>query len=1415
MNDQEKQMIVVNEETGENFIMECGDDLDPLEQSDEYIDYDNPIQFTDDQMSYNLVNILSYNDKNVLKNKELWFRRAREFIQLSKTIQSYQCLNTKLFPIIKANKQVIVDNDTYNEIENDRDLEQEYAESFLDVTKLEDVLQRRMLLSKTQESYTTYTSKAIFAERIWIDSDNKYETNFATRISIEKDTCGYIGLVDVLRPVKLFGKSSCGYTGDIVNVLGFVFTVHDSTHNLCKFNTNKYINDLSLLQNGDHVKVVYNTSSRIENGIVKNVSAFEIDIEQSDQTILKIFKGVKVYLNDVFVYHHSKEENELFSKYIFKHSNVLFTLLDGDIMLEKTFQMILPSMKEVLTLYDSDEFCSIHDISCILEKFGFSLDRLTEDALSEIRHKMTNNTLKQISKSSTTGVRKKVYRKEFSSTYSVLNFDKHSSKFSTYEHGYMFKNNFNDTDYHRISYVFSEGDAGLLYNTQLLSEDVENIFLFVQKNKQHIENELQSVEKAQNDLQSILKKMDCKSFIPQVKKTYKDINVLEKDNFKVIEGVIPGDFAELITNNTKILYQRHRIENNKEQQEFWVKHKEYKTCNESNNIPNHQEFLTQKCTYDDRTTLCSTKEYYVAMNKSEQLNKRKTILKRLESLYKKYDIVKHNLTTDIELMKQSISIPRQKSQHVSGIVYEDKVDYTDFVGNPEEDDEDRMGKAEQGEGIVYKIMKPDENEDEPNGLSSWLKMRTQEDNKNTKKTLVESLVNQLGIELDDDETKYILRNQEYYYNENKLHNDIVLMKKKLIDSTAAVIKKDISNNPKLIKAITDKRNKERDVKISSNTQILKRAYNKNVVSFISAMFIILVQMKLPNIIIKTAYPSCMKQFGLQGPPLNKSEKSLVKYISCVIKEISIPKDEVFDVFTNMTIEQIQQALLEQINKIISDKQDILHKLEETELGINVPKIKITHEYGEWIGYRPCLHLDHIKNNNTSDVVKYITMIMEMSRTQDSILQLAPDSTFISSFMKNENFNNLFKVLNVKNEFDNKKGFGYYQLNKKRQIDDLFTSKPIELKTIEKIVKMRSEEHTPQINNATLKEAIQDKINDDIFWDAFPNRIEELFVNYWSKFNMSQDLKDDVSRLLLSIDETKALKIKNALKCIVFDDIKTQLGKLIHNWTVDEIWLKMLPQLDKSKREYEKVKDIMISCNSKIYDIAEKIKIDSSFLADLQSIIISLTGDILNDSGIYNIKTTNPVDIKKNIYVYDYILLTVLYSMLQKILPNEGDMFDIDHVPKVENIDDPILKNRLKTVFEIGEFLISTTINKIKRNIFDTKDIMRKNELLREGRKNDTISRLDKLTTEERKMTLELQKLQIISWADIPEHVGDEAMNDLNDNKVNKHEREEDMYDLMNEQEEQENFSVIFKGRDGDENGNDNEDDDNDVWLNED
>jgi isocitrate dehydrogenase (NAD+) len=131
---------------------------------------------------------------------------------------------------------------------------------------------------------------------------------------------------------------------------------------------------------------------------------------------------------------------------------------------------------------------------------------------------------------------KKRFKKEFKSDTRLLDFKSNLDKLANYSK-YGFENNFCDSEYHRMKYISSQSDNGLLYLTLCISEYADKLFNNIQRNKPEYEKSLEDINKSIKELEGKIKTIKCPSYEPEVKKTYKSMQELELDNFKTLPNI--------------------------------------------------------------------------------------------------------------------------------------------------------------------------------------------------------------------------------------------------------------------------------------------------------------------------------------------------------------------------------------------------------------------------------------------------------------------------------------------------------------------------------------------------------------------------------------------------------------------------------------------------------------------------------------------------------------------------------------------------------------------------------------------------------------------------------------------------------------------------------------------------------------
>jgi hypothetical protein len=1416
--DDDGNIIVIDENTGEDMLMECEDEiLEPLESSAEFIDYDNPIQYTDEQMSFNLLNLLSFNDKDVLKNKTFWNRRAREFVDVFKIQSAEDKLNSKLLPIIIANKIVVIDED---DVIEDEERDAELANIFLTETTMKDILENRTNLSKSKEPFITNFPTSIKLERIWT-LDNVIANEKSIPTKIKHDTFGYLYMRDTtIRRVHLLGQIQSFkedddknlYDGDNVNITGFVYMINPAFETIT-FNPNTYLQDLKNMNIGDKVIVYFNYDNNRRTGKIKTIDSDKItvSITTGKTEDIKISK-IELHTNDYFIYPY--DTPNIFYKYMLKENNVSFILLDSD-NIQDTIKMMTLDVAEVLYLWrpQSKNIYSILDFYKRLYDYGLVVNDINEKAFLSIKDLIDDNSLKIIQNTPSKNPVKKKYTKILKSNIDLLDFKKHEIKLSSYK-PYLYTNHLGDTEYNRGRYILNQGDNGLIYYTQFVQDYGDMLFTMVDKNKEVYDKELKELNKQLTDLEKKYKNVECSTFEPDVKKTYNDLHDLEMDNFKTLPGVEEGDYAKLTVytekhkdkyiNPINIFYRRVILKNDIDNKEFWVKDKEmtYNLCADENKLGDHVALTKQKCVYDDKEKLCKVKELYFVKNSIENLKIRKKIIEKLQNFHKNYGKIKLDQQHTLEWLKQMLDLSIIKSSFE--LSYENEIDYTDFIGDAGAEDEDKFGHGEVGEGIKYTVLKTTKDDDED------FKRKPKIENEN----FAELLIKQFGIVITDNDLNYIIRNQEYYNNETSLNHLIQVKRNEINKGATGALNKYKTDNPKddddtlkKIKRFTDKLNIEKEKRLLDMETTYRGTFYKNSILSICALFIIVVQIKLPDVSLMSGFTNCMKDFGLEGFPLNENSKSLLKYVSCVIKNISSPHDERLTTVYKMTLEQIHAEIKKLIIQILGDKLDETEKLKQIAISLKdtVAKEKSTITYDEWSSYRPVNKISSNDGANTN-VVKYFKLLIELSKEASLTEKLDKDSTVMTSYLTNNTFRELYNTLSSQTK--HKRVFAHADKTVKTIKEELFNEKEININriSIHQVRNITRIEY--DIFDTVLKECL-DKIKSDSYWNTFPDTINAYMDAYLSKYNFDEQLILNLGELMSNIDDTKALLIRNSIRNFIFDDLKTILSKIVNLWKADFTWLKKLPQLDKRKKEHAFVLDLL-SVSNRSSEISSMIEVDRELHENLKESINHLISHIMYSYEAYDIKSENTKDIKKNIYIYEYIIIFILYSIINTIYPNEFEgMFDITHINEVSTITDVILQQRLKIGFEIGKYILETLIYKIKTNSFDALDINRKHEELREIRKQDIINRLDKLNTDDRKIIMDLQKRNLMKWTDVALNP-DDADREPDDTKLEDHkiltkkdeekkdEDEEDHYKKLNEEEEDENEKLEFKGRDADE-----------------
>ena len=1376
MTKEEEPIVVLNEE-GDEFLLQCGEDLEPIEETIEFVDNDNAIQYTEDQITLHLLNILSFDDPDVLNNKSFWNRRAREFVELLQT--SSDDKNTLIIPVIKGAPNLITDSES---LKTDGDGDDEADNEIL----MPDLMIRRNRLINSKEPAYTLVSKMLRFEKLWRDDNN--DSSHHIEVTFTKDS--YVSLQNKIRKV---------FQGEKEHVKGFFYyTGHSST---IQFNTVQYLDSLNEMLVGDKVSIVFNDNVADVVATVVSVLPESLTFE-ADGTIYTYNKK-HIHRNTFFVY--TLDSNiEKFAKHMLKDHNICFSLLPYDDKGDETMSMFLPTSNDIVKQHEN-EYKLAQDLKPfkeLLESYGHpTWNNIDEATFRECKAILEKNiqSYKQSLRKSNPVIKK--FKKAFQNKYNVLDFEKYLvPSYGTYK----FKNDFCDTEYHRTKHIFSQGDNGLLYLTGVLGAQADELYSFVSKNSDKIKDEVKRLAEELKQLRDNVGDCDVKE--PDVVMTYSSIETLENDNFVEKNGINIGDYALLELKDHKKgihqrkMYKRRKVANEGVDVGVWVFDRDVhlKHCNEQGN-PKANELLKQKCIYDDVAKLCVDKEFLKLKNKQEYCSLRKNTLTKMLHFQEHFEKIKQLQVDNTERLQSMV-----KYQHNVDIPntmkHEEIIDYSLFVGNVNEVDQDKYAHAEQGENIKY----------------SFVSEKKEETKLKANVSFEESLIDTFGISVSQEEIEFIISNNEFYNNDKKLAKEIAILKTQALQARDKKLKELIEQNPDKKKAITDKLQKELMSRLKIRISDMETLHKKKSVCLISALYIIVVQLKLPHIDIRSAHPSCNKYFGLEGFPLNTKSRSLLQYVACIIRSISSANDETFGLFYKMSTEQIMNDIKSSVSLVLNDKPDLIDALKSKDIELSSISYKqVDKNYGEWNSFRP---VKRFKNRPTSnDIVKYVKRTYELRKDADVVEKLAKDENKFNLLLKDEDYKNLYK------KFENEQlasrtsctEFTYKAM--KDLGNDLFTEKDILMgATNDEMIEIKkSSKH--ECEDKFVLNFFANLGNED-FFDQAPDMYKDYFDIYLDKFGRGanfakiQKLANDISRLFFTYEESWAIKIRNCYRNILYDDIRTLLGRVLNYWKSDFKWINKLPQLDKKKKEHKFIEDIL-SSDTEMFDLCQKIHTDQSFSTVLKDKMIPLIEILLSECQVLDVSNEYQSNISKNIQLYNGVLLNVIYNIIKIATPGEGDddLFDITYIPSPYTNAN---QEKVNMAFELGLLLLSRIIEKLKSNIYDTKTISRVNDELREQMKQDIIMRLENKATDDKKTYIELQKRGLLKWTDI--HISEEQVEEnvdgLNIDELKKkdNEHDENLFDIHNQEEEDENYVMHSKGQNNDDDEAGGSDDEWDV-----
>lgn len=1388
---------IVDEELGEEYDMTCTDDLDVVEETYEYIDNDAVYQFTDEQIALALLDILSFDDRNVVAHKSFWNQRVREFLQVLKRQEN---MNTDdetswlthpfVIPVVKARK-VIVENDAVDT--NDR-----YT------IPLSQLLSERVRLNTTStEPFTKMLPKLVKLERIWKQLND--DSLFSKSLTIAKAMPAYVyGHDNSLQRV-------CLDVGDVVDIVGFVFVKHPND-TIDTFVTSDYLKSLASLNIHDSITFIHQTNDNTFGGkvIAKNNDDVVCEIKRGQDTENVVVSLQNPWDNDVMLYPNSYDGFK-WTKNSYMDSNVFVTIPPNAAL--AVFNKFIPTFWDVVRIGRiSQSPLNLAIYEELFLQWGLDINSINSKAwnlLREYIQRHVQNLKHQRKKKGITIAPLEANVKELSESC-VLDFDKYSDALREYP-VYKFANTFVDSARHRIKYLSLQQDDGLYFVTCLIDVLCDKMYDVVNEQKTKYEKELNELASKMERLSAVRKQ--CTDYTPVVKKTYSDVSALESDNFKPLDGIKVGDYA-------MCNHHIYRRVSTSDGVQFWSKSIDNGVgtdqCNEKGDIPAFDELQkSDGCVYDDISKLCENKAFLETQNTINNMRERKETIEKLLQFHKLHGGLKQARAQELKDIAVSLHYAAKTRRSDGFVSFDASKDYSHFVGHPD-DFQDRYAEAEQGENVFYAVLNP--TKDAQDGESSRDKGDTDAgfheldtNESNTTKAFFINFINYAGIRLARNIIEFVIANVEYYVDVGKLTKDLDRLYKTANQNMEKSLQEILKNNPSQDKQIILKKlRKQRDEQIAKFKKSIKQSHNKNTVLHVCALYVLVVQANITSIEIATTFQGCEKKFSLEGFPLNNNEKSLISYLACVVKGLATPNDPLLSTFADMTIPVIAHEIREVTTKVLLHKTDMASEIQAMSvLHANQQNKERKIQSTEWTGFKPNMKIGALPQH-VPYYARYLQNFYNFHQSPEHrIEKITRRFTFTKSFEDAGHFKELERKYQ---DTIIKVGEGVYRRGKRSPTKmDLFEEKEIVQhhksilfdKTID--VKLR-ENQKGNVNanvianvdiplRTTMQQCVDNK--SEQWWNDFTDKIHGYLDDYTRVademgLNNSETMTKCAEYLLFHEKKQtdlnrphQTLRVLMAFEQFLTDTIKTLMSKITNNWVSD---FKLLNQ--KYKKMDIKDDIVEVQQDDDLQSLVAKLK---SFDPQVQTLWCdSMKSWMKVFTQTFPLMTTQ-MDNSKRLYMYAFSFLYLLFSIVQTSLGNKvPNPFLQLNVEQIQSRSET--KRQFMFAMELNEFFIRRFVKSMNNNTFDTMTINKRNEELREQRKLDIIRRLEKLTDDNRKMALQLQKMNLISWADIG--------NEENEAPPIEQPVEVDVSERNNINEEAENDELVFKGHDRDEQDND-------------
>jgi hypothetical protein len=1361
------------------------------------------------QINNEILNLLydkyNHNIKNKIKDYLTLFNNnnnKNNFIFLKHTKPIISC--NKLY--YKDNNDDIIDT----EFENNNYFKSQSIFNYLDQFN-------RLNRNRTDTSYIVIANKLYSLSKPFVEHTNNDYISFNT--NIHSNTDAYLQNIfndssdNKFEHFKLIGNINIPYDlykGDNIDIIGY-FNIADESNidNFYIIDFNQYIDHLLELKEGDSIIVKFNDFNDLQNfnGTITEINENYINFTLQSETYTYYFYKY----NKFFIYQELYEYK--FSKTDLLKYNIAFKLID-DKKFDKKFDkelllsFIYPVNISELIYISEDKFQHIYNLNdfntFILKNYNLDFNMIHNDTKQYILQIINKQLPKKISNNIKSIEQKYI----FNNKNILLNFEK--NKINNYYY-YNDFNTFADNELNRTAFFKKQKDFGFTYLLELFIKNFKQISdsqKFIELRKTIINN----IEKISQLKDTFNVSCDKKYTIAKSYATLQDLNndndidiyfdekldktkyqikqkfINQKGNIKnliikelinefnnipqtelefeatsIIQGkrlVRQGDHAILEDNESSIIFSRQIIQD----KALWIKVGKvpFKLC--SSNLESFQDTIKDNsCILDSFDNICKSFEIVKINNKYNKLISQIELIDDILYNFSEYDNIILKFQAFTKKFKQLLANQSVRSIAFNSFTYHNHIDYKEYNDIAD---------------INTLIMDLDFNE--KNQYAQLDQEKIKDDNINLPNyDILKGLLEFTQIEFDETIVKYILDYNEINNGEIIVNlTDKINEEKIRLLSNKAVNKKLYQTEIKYKKAIDD----AIDIKIKKFTDDINYNYNKSSIITITSMLILIILIFYPNKLIGKILPSCIQFLAYN---IKDDTKSLTKYFACLLKTIGR--------LNELTVDNIEKLIKDEINTILVNKYDIKTKLEENKDNIeNNTILLINKNYQEFFMFKP--HLSNNINIHTSHKLNQKKILEQMKQMLDKVKHEKVLNKNIFNFPTMVNSCCLEQIstdLNYYKFFENIKPITKNnQTQFTSKIDALTLKQYIVTENIDPFLintinvpfankinndKLDLQKNTFQIQlqlyleqdfNDQLLEDIIDNFDSDDWWNMifYPKLhskskyIIDILPKYISTY--SKEFMEYIEKTIVLLSNlNNATDTRNTLLNFIKSTLPIHIHRLFNLYKPKDF--------DETKAKTDKFFILIesISNNTKILNLKPKInELLNKYIKNIHLLFI----DSVNNNNI----------IIKNISILAYLL----FDLLNQFITLAGK--DTDNI---------------KVLCNIVNYIISLLVNKLINNDSNIELLKKSIEELREKRKQDLMDLYD-LSDEERALQMLLKKIGITAWNDTGSN------QDQQKDKTIKQDTplDIDISKIKNQQEEDENYEL--KGYQGEnDDGDDNDD----------